>query len=178
MAVNRGAITTRALQQMVKLDSYMKETSRFYGGFANFQRKVLRGFTLSNGQYIPPGVIVEAPSHAVYMDDAHFPPNCKPADIFDGFRYYKLRQSGTVTDHARNQFVTTNEHNLAFGYGKHACPGRFFAANEIKMILARLLLDFDFKNEDGSAVRYAQIDMGSMTTPDASKNLLFKRVKV
>jgi cytochrome P450 len=178
MAENGGTITTRALQQMVKLDSFMKETSRFCSGVANFQRKVLRGFTLSNGQYIPPGVIIEAPSHAIYMDDANFPPNSKPADVFDGFRYYKLRQSGTVTDHARNQFVATNEHDLGFGYGRHSCPGRFFAAIEIKMVLARLLLDFDFKNEDGSTVRYAQIDRGSITRPDVSKNLLFKSVKV
>jgi cytochrome P450 len=162
---------------MIKLDSYMKETSRFNSGVTNFQRKVLRGFTLSNGQYIPPGVIIEAPSHTIHMDDANFPPNSEPADVFDGFRYYKLRQSGTATDHAHNQFVTTNEHNLGFGYGNRACPGRFFAANEIKMILARLLLDFHFKNEDESAVRYAQIDRGNITRPDISKNLLFKRVK-
>jgi cytochrome P450 len=178
MADSGGTITTRALQQMVKLDSYMKETSRFYSGIVNVQRKVLRGFTLSNGQYIPPGVIIEAPSHAIYMDDANFPPDSKPADVFDGFRYYKLRQSGTATDHARNQFVTTNEQNLGFGYGKHSCPGRFFAANEIKMILARLLLDYDLKNEDGSTVRYAQIESGGFTSPDPSKNLLFRKVKV
>lgn len=178
MALNGGTITYRALEQMVKLDSCMKETSRFYSGIVNFQRKVARGFTLSNGQYIPPGVILEAPSHAIYMDDANFPPGSAPANVFDGFRYYKLRQSGLVSDHARNLFVTTNEQNLGFGYGKHSCPGRFFAANEIKMLLAKLLLEYDFKNDDGSTVRYPQIEVGGFTSPDPSKNLLFRRVKV
>lgn len=176
IAENGGAISSRALEQMVKLDSYMKETSRFYSGIVNFQRKVVHGFTLSNGQYIPPGVIIEAPSHAIYMDDANFPRDSPPAEVFDGFRYYKLRQSGLVTDHARNLFVTTNEHNLGFGYGKHACPGRFFAANEIKMLLARLLLDYDFKNEGDSMERYPQIEIGGFTSPDPSKNLLFRKV--
>uniref|UniRef100_A0A093UP30 Ent-kaurene oxidase n=1 Tax=Talaromyces marneffei PM1 TaxID=1077442 RepID=A0A093UP30_TALMA len=175
IAENGGTVTSRALERMVKLDSYMKETSRFYSGIVNFQRKVVHGFTLSNGQYIPPGVIIEAPSHAIYMDDANFPRDSQPAEVFDGFRYYKLRQSGLVTDHARNLFVTTNEHNLGFGYGKHACPGRFFAANEIKMLLARLLLDYDFKNEGDSMERYPPIEIGGFTSPDPSKNLLFRK---
>jgi len=45
-------------------------------------------------------------------------------------------------------FVTTNSSNsLSWGYGKHACSGRFFAANEIKLIIAYLLLNYDFKFE-------------------------------
>ncbi|KAL1605327.1 hypothetical protein SLS60_004875 [Paraconiothyrium brasiliense] len=178
MGENGGTISTRALQQMTKLDSFMKETVRFYPpGFTSFQRKVLRGFTLSNGQYIPAGAKIEVASHAVYQDPVNHP-NSEPADVFDGYRSYKLRQGGTASDHARNQFVTTNEQNLMFGYGKHACPGRFFAANEIKMILANLILNYDFKNEDGSRVRYSQLDMGRQSSPDARKNLLFKRVDV
>ncbi|KAL5448482.1 hypothetical protein PMIN07_001004 [Paraphaeosphaeria minitans] len=178
MTDNGGTISTRALQQMMKLDSYMKESMRFYPpGFTSFQRKVTRGFTLSNGQYIPAGVNIEVASHAVYQDPANYS-KPGPADVFDGFRAYKLRQGGTATDHARNQFVTTNEHNLMFGYGKHACPGRFFAANEIKMILANLILRYDFKNEDGSKERYAQLDMGRQSSPDARKSLLFKAVTV
>lgn len=171
MAENGGTITTRALQQMVKLDSFMKETSRFYPpGLTSFMRKVVVGFTLSNGQYIPPGTVIEVPSYAIYQDA--FP----DGDQFDGFRHYKLRQGGTATDHARNQFVTTNEQNLMFGYGRHACPGRFFAANEIKMLLAKLVLDYDFKNEDGSLERYPNIEMGRQSSPDARKQLMFKRV--
>jgi len=121
---------------------------------------------------IPPGINVEVASQAVYHDSALFP----DSSTFDGFRFSKLREGGTGTDHARNQFVTTNEQNLGFGYGRHACPGRFFAANEIKMIMARLLLDFDFKNEDGSKVRYPNIEIGRQSTPDPRKLLLFKRV--
>ncbi|KAJ4355937.1 uncharacterized protein N0V89_003962 [Didymosphaeria variabile] len=178
MGENGDTISTRALQQMMKLDSFMKETVRFYPpGFTSFQRKVLRGFTLSNGQYIPAGAKIEVASHAVYQDPVNHP-NSEPADVFDGYRSYKLRQGGTASDHARNQFVTTNEQNLMFGYGKHACPGRFFAANEIKMILANLILNYDFKNEDGSKVRYSQLNMGRQSSPDAKKNLLFKRVEV
>jgi cytochrome P450 len=114
------------------------------------------------------------PSAAIYADSAHYP----EGDVFDGFRHYKLRQGGTATDHARNQFVTTNESNLAFGYGRHACPGRFFAANEIKMILARVILDFDIKMPGDAKERHAQLDIGTSSMPHPGKTLMLKRVEV
>lgn len=32
---------------------------------------------------------------------------------------------------------------LGFGYGKHSCPGRFFAAHEMKLLLAHLVQHYD-----------------------------------
>ncbi|KAF2851024.1 cytochrome P450 monooxygenase-like protein [Plenodomus tracheiphilus IPT5] len=175
MADNNGKITTRTLQQLVRMDSYMKEVTRLYSpGITTFSRRVLKGINLSNGQYIPPGVIVETPLQAIFKDPAYYP----DSDVFDGFRHYKLRSGGTASDHARNQFVTTNETNLGFGYGRHACPGRFFATNEIKMILSRLILEYDIKMPDGSLNRHKQIELGRSTTPDSRKSLMFKRVEV
>ncbi|KAF2748979.1 ent-kaurene oxidase [Sporormia fimetaria CBS 119925] len=172
-AENGGIMTYRALQQMEKLDSYMKEVMRFYPlGLTSFTRKVVRGFTLSNGQYLPAGANIEIPSHAIYNDSNNY----ENPDTFDGFRSYKLRQQGGATNHARNQFVTTNEQNLLFGYGRHACPGRFFAANEIKMILARTVLEYDFRNADGSQTRYANVYQGRTASPDAAKQLEFRKV--
>jgi cytochrome P450 len=186
-----GNITAKALQQMEKLDSYMKEVNRVYPpGYstfcppyleytnilttpASFGRRVLKGITLSNGQYIPPGVIIEVPSQAIYNDPKYYP----ESERFDGFRHYKLRRGGKTTDHARNQFVTTNEQNLVFGYGRHACPGRFFAANEIKMIVAKMILDYDIKMPDGLTERYANIEVGRTSSPNPTKKLLFKKVQ-
>ncbi|KAE8822083.1 hypothetical protein PTNB85_10522 [Pyrenophora teres f. teres] len=175
IAENGGIVTSRALQQMEKLDSFMREVNRFYApGITAFSRRALKGITLSNGQYIPPGVTIEVPSAAIHRDDEYFP----SGDEFDGFRSYKLCASGKEADIARNQFVTTNETNLAFGYGRHTCPGRFFAANEIKMILVRLILDYDVKMPNGETERYAQVDVGVASMPDTEKTLAFKRVKV
>ncbi|KAF3048253.1 hypothetical protein E8E12_011510 [Didymella heteroderae] len=175
IAEHDGDITTKALQQMEKLDSYMKEVKRVYPpGMTSFTRRVLKGITLSNGQYIPPGVIIEVPSQAVYNDSTIYPDSA----TFDGFRHYKLRRNGSSTDHARNQFVTTNEQNLAFGYGRHACPGRFFAANEIKMIVAKMILDYEIKLPEGVTERYAQIEMGRTISPNPTKTLMFKKLEV
>jgi cytochrome P450 len=47
-------------------------------------------------------------------------------------------------------FVTTSPESLGFGHGQHACPGRFFAANEVKVLLCHLLLKYDFELIPGS----------------------------
>ncbi|KAK9779091.1 putative Cytochrome P450 monooxygenase-like protein [Seiridium cardinale] len=159
----------------MKLDSFMKESLRFYPPLSTTShREVVKGFIFSNGQNIPSGATIELPSRAVYHDPAHYPDE----DNFDGFRHYKLRQSGMAKDHARNQFVISNEQNLMFGYGRHASAGRFFAANEIKMLLAKLILGFDIKNEDGSMERYKSIEDGALIAPETKKKLLFRKVEV
>ncbi|EUC27053.1 hypothetical protein COCCADRAFT_10237 [Bipolaris zeicola 26-R-13] len=175
LAEEGGTLTFRGLQKLKKLDSYMKEVLRFYGPFVtSFTRRTLKGITLSNGQYIPAGVMIEVPTVAVYQDELLYP----SSGTFDGFRAYKTCSTGNAADIARNQFATSNEENLTFGYGRHACPGRFYAANEIKMILARLILDYDIKMPNNERERHAQIDVGKISLPDPTKMLAFKKVAV
>lgn len=38
---------------------------------------------------------------------------------------------------------------MNFGAGRYACPGRFFASMELKLLLAQLLVRFDFRFPDG-----------------------------
>lgn len=58
-------------------------------------------------------------------------------------RFLDLRQQPGQT--TKWQFVTTSADHLAFGHGRHSCPGRFFAANEIKVILTYLLLGLEWR---------------------------------
>ncbi len=99
--------------------------------------------------------------HAISYDDEVFP----DADNFDAFRFYKLRQKakdeGAIEGAAQNQFVSVSTHSLTFGYGRHACPGRFFAANEIKMIMANALLKYDIKCMEGTKGRYPNKEFGT-----------------
>ncbi|CAG8470247.1 24026_t:CDS:2, partial [Gigaspora rosea] len=41
---------------------------------------------------------------------------------------------------------------ITFGGGKHACPGRFFAVNKIKMCLHQLILKYNIRTESGKIV--------------------------
>ncbi|KAL2417885.1 Cytochrome P450 monooxygenase [Exophiala dermatitidis] len=48
-------------------------------------------------------------------------------------------------DKAHLQFIATSPTYLGFGHGRHACPGRFFAANELKLLMAYLLTRYDVR---------------------------------
>lgn len=64
---------------------------------------------------------------------------------------------------------------MAFGYGRHACPGRFFAANEIKLICAQILLNYDLKLPEGVSGRYANLHSGLTVSPDPTKTIKIRR---
>lgn len=180
--------TSPALQKMKKLDSFLKETLRLHpNAMVSFRRKVLKPITLSSGQKIPAGVILEVPHYAVSHDEETFP----EPEKFDGLRFYRMRErsetfnsklgggsksTSSVESAAHNQFVSVSPNSLTFGYGRHACPGRFFAANEIKMIVARALLTYDIRNAGESAERYPNIEVSNMCFPDPTKTLLFKAI--
>jgi len=66
---------------------------------------------------------------------------------------------------------------MGFGYGRHACPGRFFAANEIKLILARLLLDYDMSMPEGLVGRYANQVIGTAQVPEPNAQVRFRRAR-
>jgi len=75
------------------------------------------------------------------------PPENKPPNEFDGFRFYNLRKM--PGNEYKHLFVTVGPDSLTFGYGNHACPGRFFASNELKVNLVEFIRNWDFKVADG-----------------------------
>ena len=184
LAESDGVFNSSALQNMKKLDSFLKENERYYTlgysklpvpshqeitnvpSIASFQRKVLKTFSLSNGQVIPAGAILELPAIGISNDEEFFPDH----DKFDALRSYKLRQAKTQLEKgtkqaeavANAQFVSVGPTSLTFGYGRHACPGRFFAVNEIKMIIAVLLTKYDIKNV--GTERYANLEYGEIVS--------------
>ena len=51
-----------------------------------------------------------------------------------------------VSDQRQTSVVTGGDTFLGFGYGRHACPGRFFAAHEMKLLLAHLVQHYDVEH--------------------------------
>lgn len=107
--------------------------------------------TLKSGLHIPRGTKLEIATAAIHADDASLP----NAAFFDGLRYYNMRQRPDHT--VRHQYISTGKADLSWGYGRHACPGRFFADIEIKMVLAEFLIHFEVKNPEGQG-RYANLE--------------------
>lgn len=107
---------------------------------ASFQRKALSDITLSNGLPIPKGSRIVLPTAAINMDPDFF----QDPETFDGFRYYKLR---TANEAARNtnQMVTVGKRDLTWGYGRHACPGRYIAEVAMKLVIIEFLTRYDIR---------------------------------
>ncbi|GIC94709.1 cytochrome P450 [Aspergillus udagawae] len=142
VAEDGGEYRKTTLTKMWDLDSFIKEVQRLNPpALLSFQRIVMRDLTLSDGTILPRGTHLAVPA-ADITKEAEYDPE------FDGYRYSRRRRAHPAEAH-RHQFATTDQTSLHFGHGKYACPGRFFAANEIKMILAHLLVGYEFRLPDG-----------------------------
>lgn len=93
---------------------------------------------LSDGTLIPKGSVISVSSDTMW--DPSIYPN---PEVYDPYRFLKLRE--TPGNENTAQLVSVTPEHMAFGYGKHACPGRFFASNEVKVALCHILMKYDLK---------------------------------
>ncbi|KAJ7170266.1 cytochrome P450 [Mycena crocata] len=136
--------TKIAMGKMVKLDSFMKESARLVpGGAVAMLRQATKDFTFSDGTIIPAGTLVGVPVLAEQHEEANY----ENAGSFDPFRFARMREE--AGEGIKHQMVTPSPDFLVFGLGRHACPGRFFAANEQKLIMSHVIVTYDFKLKDG-----------------------------
>lgn len=166
---SEGGWTKGSLLKFRKIDSALREVGRVYGlmHFA-LPRYTMVDFDLGNGQIVPPGYKVAVDMHAVHFDPNVYP-DPKRCDLF---RFSKLRELGG-TD-AKYGFATVDNHYLPFGAGRHACAGRFFAATELKMMLAHIILNFDISYPDGIHTRPKNMLFDGAIIPDPKAKLIFK----
>ena len=65
---------------------------------------------------------------------------------------------------------------LLFGHGRHACPGRFFAVNELKALVAYVLMTYDIKLEDDKPrVPPEPRWFGTSLLRDETSKIMFRR---
>ncbi|TBU22273.1 cytochrome P450 [Dichomitus squalens] len=137
--------TMSSFARMWKLDSLLRESQR-YNGFtlASMMRIAMKDIVLANGMFIPKGTLLGAAAHPTHYDNGHL----ANAEIFDPFRFARLREANNSEGSARLQFASTSPEYIAFGHGQLACPGRHFAANQLKAVLSYIILNYDFKLTD------------------------------
>ncbi|KAJ3904615.1 cytochrome P450 [Lentinula edodes] len=161
--------TKAAMGKMWKLDSFLKETTRLSGlGGLTMSRMVLRDFTFSNGTVVPAGTIVSVASYGMHHDDALYedPETLKP------FRFSNKREM--EGEGIKHQMVGIDPSFGLFGGGRHMCPGRFFAVNEIKALVGHILVTYDIKFEgDGG---YPEPDWnGASLSPNGFAQVMFRK---
>ncbi|KAL0058078.1 hypothetical protein AAF712_015257 [Marasmius tenuissimus] len=174
--------TKAGMVQLRVMDSFLKESQRFMNISAiAMTRLAVRPYTFSNGVVIPPGTSVGYAAHAVHQD----PEVYSQAQEFIPTRFSDMRAGEESIKH---QTVTPTPEWLIFGVGKHACPGRFFAVNEIKSMLVYLVRNWDVRFDEGKNAGKDGIEweggypksrefMGNVV-PNTDVKLLFRKRKV
>lgn len=160
-----GAWSKETVSKLYRTDSTIRESMCLSGfGIVALPRMV----SLSQGLRIHHQTVRKGVKLAVAMDQVHhdgaFYPN--PSE-FDAFRFSRSHETTKETSKRDASLVdvdiyghsddedgnprgarplsttTVSDHFLSFGYGRHACPGRFFAAHEMKIMLALVLQNYD-----------------------------------
>ncbi|KAH8731814.1 cytochrome P450 [Phaeosphaeriaceae sp. PMI808] len=149
-----GGWTKKGLSRMHRIDSTIRESQRLSPIALTFShRKVVakEGIITPEGTHIKCGTTLACPWTPIANDEEYHGPT-----EFDAFRYSRAKeQYEAMTPEEKEKvdtlkmkqtgLVTTSNQHLPFGHGRHACPGRFFVSNELKMAFAYLLLNYDFK---------------------------------
>ncbi len=118
-----------------------------------------KGVTVPLGNsslHLPLGARVELPVEPIHHDESIYP----DAKCFHPFRFAQSGPIRSIFDnqefasqndpqptvgqnHKPKSSVTLDDSFLGFGFGRSACPGRFFVMNEVKMFMAEMIFNYD-----------------------------------
>ncbi|KZL84776.1 ent-kaurene oxidase [Colletotrichum incanum] len=156
-----------ALFNMKLMDSVLKESQRLKPiTSAIMMRVATRPVTLPNGLLLQKGEscvgdIGKMRDPSIYPDP----------EAFDAYRFVNMRGDAKLDNQAH--LVSTSPAHLGFGHGQHACPGRFFAGNELKVALSHLLMKYDWKLTPGYEHQWQE--WGLAWSSDATAKLLMRK---
>ncbi|CEJ91133.1 Putative Cytochrome p450 [[Torrubiella] hemipterigena] len=177
---SNGQLDRQGFQSLSKLDSIMKESQRFNPLLLiTFERVVTKDYSLSDGLTIPANTTIGIPTHAVSMDPEIYP----EPEKFKGFRFHDINKAKETAGLKESSgpsvaYAAAHPGSMAFGYGRHACPGRFFASAEIKAIMVYLLVNYDFKFPEDRPQRPPSLLFETQNLPNAGGRIMFKRRKM
>ncbi|KAF0317432.1 cytochrome p450 monooxygenase [Colletotrichum asianum] len=159
-----------ALYNMKLMDSALKETQRMKpNSMFQMRRLATKDITLDEGITIRRGERVVVDASAMKDPKIHG----EDVDTYDIYRFRRMREEPSKMHKA--QLVTTSPEHLAFGHGQHACPGRFFASNEVKVALCHLLLKYDWKLAPGNTADPFVVGVARQINPKTV--IMFRRRK-
>jgi cytochrome P450 len=158
-----GSWTRDAVRKLTLVDSTIRESMRLSPfGTIGLPRTVVHpdGIKLDNTDVtVPQGTVFAVPMEPVHYDEDIYPDARKfnafrfaqPSavkNVFDSFTSKEDIEAARLSEangdpKKPKSSVSLDDAFLGFGFGKYACPGRFFALNEMKIFMAHMLLNYD-----------------------------------
>ncbi|PMD30345.1 cytochrome P450 [Hyaloscypha variabilis F] len=163
-----GKWDKNTIAKLIKTDSAVRESLRISTFMTTGMDRVVvdpHGATMSNGLHLPQGTRLGTSTYSIHHDDSIY----DNAMTYDAFRFSRPREAAIAAGKVRSEgeekmqcsvkkedlaklleaknlaTVTTSDTFLSFGHGRHACPGRFFAATEMKLLVAYIMMNYDVK---------------------------------
>ncbi|PQE33517.1 ent-kaurene oxidase protein [Rutstroemia sp. NJR-2017a WRK4] len=165
-----GVWTREALGELRLLDSFLKESQRMHPlAYTLGSRKVVRGegvrVRVGKGEeqekeiHIKKGERIEMCVWAVHMD----PENWDEPKVFKGFRHAESAVPSAMP----------SEKFMSFGFGRHACPGRYVALTMEKLMVVEFLMNYDWKEME----RLKDWSFGWNNIPDMKSKVAIRRLR-
>jgi cytochrome P450 len=142
-----GLSSKEAIDNLYRIDSTLRESMRVSPFRIVSLTHIVApgaGLDLGDGLRVRPGMRIGIPSYAVHLDPSHYENPTK----FDAFRYSRIFEDDhDNTRQAREQGLVSSysDSYFAFGYGKHACPARWFVSQFLKQALAYAVQNYDME---------------------------------
>ncbi|KAI1370089.1 cytochrome P450 [Hypoxylon crocopeplum] len=157
---HHGLSSKEAVDCLYRIDSAVRESMRISDvGVTSLPRDVVSGaIDIGHGIQVPQGVRMVFPTQPIHLDPEHYDNPLR----YDAFRFIR-NPNGLAQPRQRergDQLLTSVSPSfLAFGYGRHACPGRWFVAQTIKQALAYVVMNYDVELVGGTVRRKALLNM-------------------
>jgi len=170
------------LGNLLYIDSAIRESLRLNPVVAiEPRRKIIppTGVTLPNGVHLPQNTWLGLSFLDVHLNEKNYP-NAKE---YRPFRFLEINEEralkagveGKPVEGSDTLIVSTGLTFIAFGSGRHTCPGRWLAATQLKLTIAYIVLHYDIKP---FLHRPCNQKMGAFNLPNRKVKMQVRRRKV
>ncbi|GAW24147.1 hypothetical protein ANO14919_137280 [Xylariales sp. No.14919] len=140
-----GIGSKEAVDKMYRVDTAVRESLRISLFSVVALPRIVspgRGLDVGDNTHIPPGVGISFPFQARHHDPSSYE-NPLAYDAFRFSRPFERPRGHEIRDQKRVHSASVGEGYITYGYGKHACPGRWLASQMLKQALAQVLLHYE-----------------------------------
>ncbi|KAK0190218.1 cytochrome P450 [Armillaria mellea] len=127
-----------ALTELDYLNAVVNESLRLGAPLGNFPRVTPKGGAVIGGEYIAEGCIVSVPAWAQMISEDNFYPHPEQ------FIPERWLPGGLGPDSRTNRNAM-----MTFSHGPFGCMGKQFVYQQMRLLLSRMILTYDFKLPDG-----------------------------